>query len=118
MSPGSTGAFFILPRSIEKAAMVTTDKNLLKLLTLLFIESLDENTPEYDMASDILLTLMGVSDSEGNLTPEYRDSPMWDGGEDGTPLRPSGYADIAAKLPQELRPYVVDKDNQSDKTAG
>ena len=82
--------------------MVTVDKKTLQFLTVRFIAGLPENTPQYDQAADILLTMMGVSDIDGNLSDEYANSPMWDGGQDGTPLRPSSRAEIAAKLPRTM----------------
>ena len=86
--------------------MVTADKETLKLLTLLFINRLDETSEQYKQASDILLTLMGISDMNGNLSQEYKDSVFWEGGGDGTPLRPSARAEISAMLPPELRHLV------------
>ena len=86
--------------------MVVIDKDSLKLMTLLFIERLDESSPTYAQASDIILTMLGISDGKGNLTQEYRDSEFWVGGVDGEPLRPSARADIAAMLPAYLRPMV------------
>lgn len=82
--------------------MVVIDKQSLKLFVLLFIESLEENSTAYNQACDILLTMAGVSDAEGNLSEQYRQSEFWQGGHDGTPLRPSAKAEIAAKLPPEL----------------
>ena len=87
--------------------MVYMTKENLKLLTLLLINSMDENSKRYRQCCDIILTLLGVSDANGNLTPEYKDSGMWVGGDDGTPLRPSNdaiaRADLRAKLPSNLR---------------
>lgn len=82
--------------------MVKTSKQNLKLLTLLFIEKMDEGSAAYERACDLMLTMMGISDAQGNLTEEYAESPYWEGGVDGQPLQPSSYAEIKAMLPPEL----------------
>lgn len=82
--------------------MVRIEKQTLKLLTLNFIEGLDENSTEFERASEILLILLGVSDAEGNLTEGYSRSGYWTGGNDGTPLRISNKTDIKYMLPTEL----------------
>lgn len=96
-------------------SLVTVDKKTLEFLTLRFIAGIPENTPQYDQVSDILLTLTGVSDGEGNLSKEYAESPFWEGGQDGTPLRPSSKADIAAKLPRAMWYLLGSDPKQSNK---
>lgn len=86
--------------------MVRMRKDDLKLMTLLFFQRLDEESPQYERACDILLTMMGVSDASGNLAEEYVASPYWTGGEGGEPLRPSSRAEIKAMLPPELWPML------------
>ena len=86
--------------------MVSVDKQTLKFLALLHIESMDENSDAYAQASEILLILAGVTDADGNLTSSYANSDFWAGGNDGTPLRPSAKAEIAAMLPPEMRHLV------------
>lgn len=83
--------------------MVIADKDTLKLLVFLQIERLDPESEQYARFSDIILTMLGISDGDGNLTQEYRNSGFWIGGDDGTPLRPSLKAELSAMLPPELR---------------
>lgn len=83
--------------------MIPIEKKTLQFLTLRFIQSLDEGTTAYESAAEILLILANVLDSEGNLSDEYKASTFWTGGDDGTPLRPSAKAEIAAMLPADMR---------------
>lgn len=82
--------------------MVPIKKEILATLASSLIMELDENTPTYGRTAEILLITFGVVDAEGNLTEAYANSPMWEGGNDGTPLRPSVKAEIAAKIPKRL----------------
>lgn len=86
--------------------MVKMSKRDLQLMALLFFQHLDEGDPQYERACDILLTMMGVSDANGNLTEEYAASEYWMGGSGGEPLRPSAKAEIKAMLPPELWPVL------------
>ena len=51
---------------------------------------------------------MGAIDAAGNLTEEYKRSPYWAGGDDGSPLRPSVQAELMAKLSPDVRAAVMD----------
>lgn len=82
--------------------MVKTSKRNLLTLTHLYLARVDEDSDQYARFCDILLTMMGVSDRDGNLTAEYADSPYWEGGANGEPLRPSARAEIKSMLPPEL----------------
>ncbi len=50
------------------------------------IGHMKEGSERYHRFSELFLTACGVIDAEGNLTEEYRVSPYWAGGDDGTPF--------------------------------
>lgn len=82
--------------------MVYMAKRDLLAMTHIYLAKLDEDGDAYRRFCDLMLTMMGVSGPGGELTEEYRDSPMWEGGEGGEPLRPSVRADIARSLSPDL----------------
>ncbi|BDE94938.1 hypothetical protein [Raoultibacter timonensis] len=81
--------------------MITMDKQSLKTHVFLYIERLDEDSEQYERFCDIILTAMGVVNPDGTLSDDYAESDLWDGGDDGTPLRPSYKAKIKSIIPQE-----------------
>ena len=82
--------------------MVKMVKRDLLTLTHLYLAHVDDGSEQYARFCDILLTMMGVSDVNGELTAEYAASPYWEGGRDGEPLRPSARAEIKAMLPPDM----------------
>ena len=81
--------------------MVTMSKDDLKRHTFLYMSRLEEGTVQYERFCDILLTMMGVVDADGTLSDDYATSDLWEGGDDGTPLRPSYKAKIKSIIPPE-----------------
>lgn len=81
--------------------MVTMGKEDLKLYTLFYMERLEDGSDQYARFCDIMLTMMGVVKPDGSLADDFAKSEYWDGGNDGTPLRPSARANIKAVLPKD-----------------
>ncbi len=71
------------------------------------IDHMDEGSERYHRFSELFLTACGVIDAEGNLTEEYRVSPYWAGGDDGTPLRPSVQSELMDKLSPDVRQVII-----------
>ena len=72
------------------------------------LDHMDEGGEGYRRFSELFLTAMGAIDAAGNLTEEYKRSPYWAGGDDGSPLRPSVQAELMAKLSPDVRAAVMD----------
>lgn len=68
---------------------VTMKRKDLALMLVSFTSRMDEGSDQYGRFCDIVLKMVCAVDKDGNLTEDYRTSPMWEGGDDGTPLRPS-----------------------------
>lgn len=71
------------------------------------IDGMDEGSEQYRRFSELFLTACGVIDADGNLTEDYKCSPYWAGGDDGTPLRKSAKAELLAKLSPRVRETVM-----------
>lgn len=87
---------------------VTMRKGEFKAYMLNVIEHMDEGSTEYERFSQLFLTAIGAIDADGNLTEEYRCSPYWTGGDDGTPLRASVQAELMQKLSPDVRDAIVE----------
>lgn len=87
---------------------VTMGKGEFKAYLCNVIDHMDEGGEGYRRLSELFLTATGVIDVDGNLTEEYRCSPYWAGGDDGTPLHPSVQAELMAKLSPDVRAAVED----------
>lgn len=85
---------------------VKMGKGALKAYLCNVIDHMDEGSERYRMFSELFLTACGVIDAKGNLTEDYRESPYWAGGDDGTPLRLS--AELIGKLSPEVRQAIID----------
>lgn len=83
-------------------------KGEFKAYMLNVIEHMDEGSERYRRFSELFLMATGVIDADGNLTEEYRVSPYWEGGDDGTPLRKSVQAELMAKLSPDVRASIVE----------
>lgn len=77
------------------------------------INCMDENSEQYRRFSELFLAACGVIDAKGNLCDEFRCSPYWVGGDDGTPLRPSAQAELMTQLSPNVREAVLgmERDN-------
>ena len=91
-------------------------KGEFKAYMLNVIEHMDEGSERYRRFCELFLMATGVVDSDGNLTEEYRVSPYWEGGDDGTPLRASVQAELMSKLSPDVRAAIVEMeaDRQGD----
>lgn len=87
---------------------VTMGKGQFKAYMLNVIEHMDEDSEQYRRFSELFLTATGVIDADGNLTEEYRCSPYWAGGDDGTPLRQSVQAELMSMLSPDVRTAIVE----------
>lgn len=85
---------------------VEMGKGQLKAYLCNVIDHMDEGSERYRRFSELFLTACGVIDADGNLTEDYRVSPYWEGGDDGTPLRPSAQAELMAKLSPDVRASI------------
>ncbi|MGO5315821.1 hypothetical protein ACTQZK_01655 [Paraeggerthella sp. LCP19S3_G8] len=83
-------------------------KGEFKAYMLNVIEHMDEGSEQYRRFSELFLTACGVIDEDGNLTEEYRCSPYWSGGDDGTPLRQSVEAELLRKVSPEVRNAIME----------
>lgn len=83
-------------------------KGEFKVYMLNVIENMDEGSERYRRFSELFLTATGVIDADGNLTEEYRCSPYWSGGDDGTPLRQSVEAELLRKVSPEVRNAIME----------
>lgn len=89
-------------------AKITMGKGELKAYLFNVINGMDDDSEQYERFCDIFLTMCGVIDAQGNLTDEYRCSPYWTGGDDGTPLRKSVEAELLAKVSPDVRSAIVE----------
>lgn len=87
---------------------VTMGKGQLKAYLCNVIDYMDEGGESYRRFSELFLTATGVIDADGNLTEEYRCSPYWADGDDGTPLRKSARAELMAKLSPDVRNAIME----------
>lgn len=92
---------------------VTMGRGQLKAYLCNVIDHMDEDGESYRRFSELFLTATGVIDADGNLTEEYRCSPYWAGGDDGTPLRQSVQAELMAKLSPDVRAAIVDMERSN-----
>lgn len=79
--------------------MISMDKQSFQELLYLTVARMDEQSDDYIRFCDIVLTCLGIATPDGNLAADYAASPLWTGGDDGTPLRPSIVAELATKIP-------------------
>lgn len=87
---------------------VTMGKGELRAYLCNVIDHMDEGSDSYRRFSELFLTACGVIDADGCLTDEYKCSPYWQGGDDGSPLRPSVEAELLQKISPELRESIMD----------
>ena len=92
---------------------VTMGKGEFRAYMCNVIDHMDEASEQYRRFSELFLTATGVIDADGNLTEEYRCSPYWAGGDDGTPLRRSVQAELMAKLSPDVRASIVKMNEES-----
>lgn len=88
--------------------MISMEKSAFQETLYLYVSRLDEDREEYQRFCDIVLTCMGIVRPDGSLAADYANSPLWTGGDDGTPLRPSIVAELATKIPIEQWPTLSD----------
>ncbi|WP_101723075.1 hypothetical protein [Eggerthella timonensis] len=90
---------------------VQMGKGQLKTYLCNVIDHMEEDSERYRRFSKLFLTATGVIDAEGNLTEEYRCSPYWVGGDDGTPLRASVQAELMGKLSPDVRAAIIEMES-------
>ncbi|HIW77063.1 MULTISPECIES: hypothetical protein [Gordonibacter] len=91
---------------------VSIGKGEFKAYMCSVIDGMEEGSEQYRRFSELFLTACGVIDTDGNLTDEYKCSPYWAGGDDGTPLRPSVQSELLSKLSPRVREAVVSMETE------
>lgn len=88
---------------------VTMKKGEFRAYMCNVIDGMDEGSESYQKFSELFLTATGVIDANGDLADEYKCSPYWAGGDDGTPLRMSVQSELLTKVSPRVREEIADE---------
>lgn len=90
--------------------MVKTTKQTLKMLTTSAIDTMEPEA--FDRFAEIVLMALGVQQPDGTLAKDYRESRMWVGGTEDTPLETSMLARVQAHRLLEVANEITQTVNE------